>query len=64
MYLLVFFRDGPLENLSWGGGGGGVRSTKKIFGQGKIKWKKIHARHLTLKYIHAMAYKKFVQGIW
>ena len=28
------FRDGPLENL-WGGGGG--RSTKKIFAQGKIK---------------------------
>ena len=28
------FRDGPLENL-WGGGGG--RSTKKIFAQGKIE---------------------------
>ena len=28
------FRDGPLENL-WGGGG--LRSTKKIFAQGKIK---------------------------
>ena len=28
-------RDGPLENL-WGGGGGG-RSTKKIIAQGKIK---------------------------
>ena len=42
-------RDGPLENL-WGGwaGEGGVweggGSTKKIFGQGKIKWKKfLHA---------------------
>ena len=45
-------RDGPLENL-WGGGGG--RSTKKKFAQGKIKWKKIHARQLTLKNIHAMA---------
>ena len=37
-------RDGPLENI-----------TKKIFAQGKIKWKKIHARQLTLKNIHAMA---------
>ena len=32
---MVHLRDGPLENL-WGGG----RSTKKIFAQGKIKWKK------------------------
>ena len=33
--------DGPLENV-WGVGGG--RSTKKIFAQGKIKWKKfMHA---------------------
>ena len=31
---LISIRDGPLENL-WGGGGG--RSTKKIFEQGKIK---------------------------
>ena len=37
------------------GGGEGARSTKKIFAQGKIKWKKIHARQLTLKNIHAMA---------
>ena len=35
------------------GGGGGF--TKKKFAQGKIKWKKIIARHLTLKNIHAMA---------
>ena len=28
-------RDGPLENLWWGGPGG--RSTKKIFAHGKIK---------------------------
>ena len=41
-----WLRNGPLENL-WGGGGG--RSTKKLFAQGKIKWKKIHARQLTLK---------------
>ena len=35
----VAIRDGPLENL-WGGG----RSTKKIFAQEKIKWKKfMHA---------------------
>ena len=48
-------RDGPLENL-WGGGGwGDGRSTKKIFAQGKIKWKKIHARQLTPKNIHATA---------
>ena len=40
-------RDGPLENL-WGGGVGG-RSTKRIIAQGKIKWKKIHARQWILK---------------
>ena len=34
-------RHEPLENL-WGEGGGG--STKKIFPQGNIKWKKIHVR--------------------
>ena len=34
-------RDEPLENLLGG------RSTKKIFAQGKIKWKKIYARQLT-----------------
>ena len=32
----IGLRDGPLENL-WGRGGGGWRSTKKIFAQGKIK---------------------------
>ena len=37
------------------GGGGGGRNTKKKFAQGKIKWKKILARQLTLKNIHAMA---------
>ena len=45
-----YIRDGPLENL-WGGGW----STKKKFAQGKIKRKKILARQLTLKNIHAMA---------
>ena len=43
--IVVTFRDGPLENLSEGGGvggaGGGGRSTTKIFAQGKMKkWKK------------------------
>ena len=53
----ALLRDGPIENL-WEvgvGGGGGGRSTKKIFEQGKIKWKKILARQLILKNIHAMA---------
>ena len=35
------------------GGGGGI--TKKLFAQGKIKGKKIHARQLTLRNIHATA---------
>ena len=43
--------DGPLENL-WEGG---RVKYKKKFAQGKIKWKKILARQLTLKNIHAMA---------
>ena len=60
MYKQV--REGPLENL-WGGGGAD-EVHKKIFAQGKIKWKKIHARQLILKNIHAMALKKFKQGIW
>ena len=46
-------RDGPLENL-WGGGGGG--EVKKKFAQGTIKGKKKnHARQLTLENIHATA---------
>ena len=57
---LATLREGPLENLS---GGEGERSTKKIFAQGEIKWKKIHARKLILKNIHATAkknsYKEF-----
>ena len=42
----------------WGGGGSGggdVQKKIKIFAQGKIKWKKIHARELTLKNVHATA---------
>ena len=46
--------DGPLENLLGGGGGEG-EVQKKIFAQGKIQRKKIHARQLTLRNIHAMA---------
>ena len=39
-----------------GGGGGGVgEGEKNIFTQGKIKFKKIHARQLILKDIHTMA---------
>ena len=37
------------------GGGGGRVKYKKKFAQGKIKWKKIFARQLTLNNIHAMA---------
>ena len=46
-------RDGPSENL-WGGGGAG-EILKKEFAQGKIKWKTILARQLTVKNIHTMA---------
>ena len=53
--LPVQIRDGPLENLLGGGGGGPDEVQKKKFAQGKIKWKKILARQLTLKNIHAMA---------
>ena len=38
-----------------GRGGGGAKYKKKIVTQGNIKWKKIHARQLTLKNIHATA---------
>ena len=38
-----------------GGGGGGGQSTKKYSPKGKLNEKKIHARQLTLKNIHAMA---------
>ena len=44
-------RDGPLEKL-WGGGAGEVQ--KNIRAR-EIKWKKIHARQLILKNIHALA---------
>ena len=37
------------------GGGGAGEVQKKIFAEGKTKWKKIQARPLTLKNIHAMA---------
>ena len=38
-----------------GEGGGAGEVQKQIFAQGKIKRKKIQARQLTLKDIHAMA---------
>ena len=46
----LLFRDGPLQNLC-----GGRAKYQKKFAQAKIKWKKILARQLTLKNIHAMA---------
>ena len=62
MHDLGVLRDGPLEKLWWkegaGEGGGDATKYKKIFAQGKIEWKKIHARQLTLKNIHAKAQKK------
>ena len=45
-------------------GGGGEVPKKKKFAQEKIKWKKIRARQLILKNIHATAEEKFMQGIW
>ena len=45
------------------GGGGGRRSTKKYSHKGKLNEKKIYARQLILKNIHALAKKKFIQGI-
>ena len=48
-------RDGPLENLRGGG-----RSTKKIIAQGKIKWKKIHARQWILKKYSCYGLKKIL----
>ena len=37
-----------------GGGGEAGEVLKKIFAQGKRKGKKIHARQLTLKNVHAI----------
>ena len=45
-------RDGPLENLS----GAGAKYKKDIFAQGKIKWKKIHARHEPITPINPKKY--------
>ena len=42
-------RDGPLENLSGGGGEGGRAKYKKNIRAKENKMKKIHARQLTLK---------------
>ena len=58
---LATLREGPLENL-WGGGRGRAKYKKNIRLR-EIKWKKIHARKLILKNIHATAkknsYKEF-----
>ena len=45
------------------GGGGGGEVPKKILAQGKIKWKKIHTRQLTLKKYLCYGLKKIRQGI-
>ena len=55
-------RDGPLENLKPGGGGGG-EGQKKI-AQGKITEQKILARQLILKQYSCYGLKKkFIPGI-
>ena len=46
---------GPTVRKLIGAGGGGGRSTKKIFAQGKIEWKENHESQLTLDRIHATA---------
>ena len=43
------YKGRTIRKLMGKGGGGGGQSTKKIFARGKIKWKKIHVRQLTLK---------------
>ena len=53
--LIVSSKGRTIRKRIWGGGGGLVEEYKKIIRAGKIKWKKIHARQLTLQNIHAMA---------
>ena len=43
------YKGRTIRKLMGGGGRGGRRSTKKLFAQGKITWKKIQARQLILK---------------
>ena len=55
---LATFKGRTIRKLigGGGGGGGGGRSTKKKYSpKGKLNEKKIHARQLILKNIHAMA---------
>ena len=46
-----------IRKLIGGGGAGEVQKREN-------EMKKIHARQLILKHIHAMAWKKFILGIW
>ena len=49
-------RGRTIRKRTGGGEGGGFgEGEKNIFTQGKIKFKKIHARQLILKDIHTMA---------
>ena len=47
-------RDGPLETYGGGGGWGGGRRTGKNIRPRENEMKKIHARQLTLKNVHAI----------
>ena len=53
----IVYKGRALTRLIGRGGGGGAEEVQKIyiFAQGKIKRKKIHARQLTRRNIHAMA---------
>ena len=52
----IALRDGPLENLLGGRGGGGAGEVEtNICSRENQMEKKNHARQLTLKNIHAMA---------
>ena len=59
LHNMCHVMDGPLENL-WGGGR--AKYKKKYSRKGKLN-EKNSCRQLILKNIHAMALKKFIQGI-
>ena len=50
---LILLRDRPLGNVLAGEGGGGF--TKKLFMQGKVKWKKYYVCQVNLKNIQTKA---------